>query len=51
MPEKKEAAIQYFQDWFVRVLKQHPKRTAIGDKLKPYYDRYYDRFIKSPDGN
>ena len=51
LPEKKEAAIQYFQDWIVRVLKQHPKRTAIGDKLKPYYDRYYDRFIKSPDGN
>jgi len=47
LPKKKEAAISYFQDWFNRAAKQDPKRTAIGDKLKPYYDR----FVKSSDGN
>lgn len=45
LPAKKESAIQHFQDWFKQVLKQHPKRTAIGDKLKPYYDRFIN-----PDG-
>jgi hypothetical protein len=47
LPAKKEAAIEHFREWFKRVLHQHPKRTAIGDKLKPYYDR----FVKSSDGN
>jgi hypothetical protein len=40
LPEKKEAAIQHFQDWFERRLGQRPSRAAIGEKLKPYYDRF-----------
>jgi hypothetical protein len=47
LPEKKESAIQHFQDWFAKNLSQRPSRAAIGAKLKPYYDR----FIKSPDRN
>jgi hypothetical protein len=45
LPAKKEAAIQHFQDWFERTLNQRPHRSSIGQKLKPYYDR----FIKSAD--
>lgn len=47
LPEKKESAIQYFQDWFAKTLKQRASRAAIGGKLKPYYDR----FVKSADRN
>jgi hypothetical protein len=47
LPEKKESAIQHFQDWFAKNLNQRPSRAAIGAKLKPYYDR----FIKSADRN
>ena len=45
LPAKKEAAIQHLQDWFGRTLNQRPSRTSIGQKLKPYYDR----FMKSAD--
>jgi hypothetical protein len=45
LPAKKEAAIQHFQDWFERTLNQRPSRSSIGEKLKPYYDR----FMKSAD--
>jgi hypothetical protein len=47
LPEKKESAIEHFKDWFAKNLNQRPSRTAIGAKLKPYYDR----FIKSADRN
>jgi hypothetical protein len=40
LPAKKEAAIQYFQDWLARALGIKPSRAAIGEKLKPYYDRF-----------
>jgi hypothetical protein len=40
LPAKKEAAIQYFQDWLPRTLGIKPSRAAIGEKLKPYYDRF-----------
>ena len=45
LPSKKESAIQHFQEWFKRTLNQRPGRSSIGQKLKPYYDR----FIKSTD--
>src|SRR5262249_372303 len=35
LPVKKEAGIQYFQDWFQRALGIRPSRAAIGEKLKP----------------
>jgi hypothetical protein len=39
LPQKKEAAIAHFQSWFQSKLGIRPSRAAIGDKLKPYYDR------------
>jgi hypothetical protein len=47
LPEKKEAAIQHLQEWFAKTLNQCPSRSSIGEKLKPYYDR----FMKSADRN
>ena len=43
MPVKKEAAIEHFQSWFERELGVRPSRAAVGEKLKPYFDK----FIKS----
>ena len=40
LPPKKEAAILHFQDWFQKVIKQRPSRATIGEKLKPYYERF-----------
>jgi hypothetical protein len=40
LPAKKEAAIQYFQDWFQRRTGKKPSRALIGPKLTPYYDRF-----------
>jgi hypothetical protein len=37
LPEKKEAAIQYFQDWFQRRHGIKVSRSAIGQKLTDYY--------------
>jgi hypothetical protein len=45
LPEKKEAGIQHLQDWFEKTHNLQVSRTAIGQRLKPYYDR----FIKSAD--
>ena len=39
MPEKKEAAIQHFQTWFETERGLKASRSAIGQKLKPFYDR------------
>lgn len=39
MPEKKEAAIQHFQTWFEQELGLQASRSAIGQKLKPFFDR------------
>lgn len=39
LPKKKEAAIQYFIDWFRNKHNQSVSRSTIGEKLKPYYDR------------
>jgi hypothetical protein len=47
LPEKKEAAIQHLQEWFAKSLNQRPGRSSIGEKLKPYYER----FMKSTDRN
>ena len=40
LPSKKEAAIQYFQTWFESHKGVCPSRAAIGEKLKPYYDKF-----------
>ena len=45
LPRKKEACIQDFQDWFRDKFGVRPSRAAVGEKLKPYYDR----FVKAPD--
>jgi hypothetical protein len=39
MPSKKEAAIQHFQTWFKEELGLQASRSAIGQKLKPFFDR------------
>jgi hypothetical protein len=43
LPVKKEAAIEYFQSWFARELGTRPSRSAIGEKLTPYYERFVRR--------
>jgi hypothetical protein len=43
LPSKKEAAIQHFQTWFESKLGVGPSRAAIGERLKPYYDRFGKR--------
>ena len=43
LPSKKEAAIQHFQTWFETQLGVKPSRAAIGEKLKPYYDKFGKR--------
>jgi hypothetical protein len=40
MPDKKEAAIEYFQSWFEREHGIRPSRAAVGEKLKPYFDKF-----------
>jgi hypothetical protein len=40
LPSKKEAAIQHFQSWFEAQLNVQPSRAAIGERLKPYYDKF-----------
>ena len=40
MPGKKEAAIEHFQSWFRREHGVQASRSAVGQKLKPYYDRF-----------
>jgi hypothetical protein len=40
LPSKKEAAIQQFQTWFQRELGLQPSRSAIGEKLTPYYKKF-----------
>jgi len=40
LPSKKEAAIQYFQSWFHVTFGVEPSRAAIGERLKPYYDKF-----------
>jgi hypothetical protein len=45
LPEKKEACIAHFQIWFHKTFSVRPSRAAVGEKLKPYYDR----FVKAED--
>ena len=40
LPEKKEAAIEYFQKWFADRTQELPSRTMVGQKLTPYYQRF-----------
>jgi hypothetical protein len=40
LPEKKEAAIEHFRSWFEQEHRIEPSRSAVGEKLKPYYDRF-----------
>jgi hypothetical protein len=40
LPEKKEATIAYFQSWFDREHGVKASRSVVGEKLKPYYDRF-----------
>ena len=41
MPQKKEAAIQLMMSWFENTQKQKPSRSAISEKLTPYYRRFF----------
>ena len=40
LPDKKEAAIHRFQDWFHSQFGVRPSRAAIGEKLTPYYETH-----------
>jgi hypothetical protein len=40
LPDKKEAAIEHFRDWFRREHGIPASRSVVGEKLKPYYDRF-----------
>lgn len=39
-PTKKEAAIEHFRSWFEREHGIKASRSVVGEKLKPYYDRF-----------
>jgi hypothetical protein len=41
LPQKKEAAIAHFQDWFRENFGVSASRSAIGQKLTPYYDKLF----------
>lgn len=41
MPQKKEAAIQLMVSWFETTQKQKPSRSAVSEKLTPYYRRFF----------
>jgi hypothetical protein len=41
MPQKKEAAIQLMVSWFENTHKQKPSRSAVSEKLTPYYRRFF----------
>jgi len=41
MPQKKEAAIQHMANWFETTQKQKPSRSAVSEKLTPYYRRFF----------
>jgi hypothetical protein len=40
LPEKKEAGIEHLRSWFEREHGIRASRSVIGDKLKPYYDKF-----------
>jgi hypothetical protein len=40
LPEKKEAAIEHFRCWFQSEHGIKASRSVMGEKLKPYYDRF-----------
>src|SRR5262245_37804101 len=41
MPQKKEAAIQHMVNWFENTQKRKPSRSAVSEKLTPYYRRFF----------
>lgn len=41
MPQKKEAAIQQMLSWFETAHNQKPSRSAVSEKLTPYYRRFF----------
>lgn len=41
MPQKKEAAIQLMVSWFETTQNQKPSRSAVSEKLTPYYRRFF----------
>ena len=41
MPQKKEAAIQHIVSWFETTQRQKPSRSAVSEKLTPYYRRFF----------
>ena len=41
MPRKKEAAIHHMLDWFETQGGQKPSRSAVSEKLTPYYRKFF----------
>jgi hypothetical protein len=41
LPDKKEAAIEHLRVWFRQEHGISASRSAVGDKLKPYYDKFF----------
>jgi hypothetical protein len=39
MPIKKEAAIAHIQNWFIQTFGKDVSRAAVGERLKPYFDK------------
>jgi hypothetical protein len=49
LPQKKEAAIQHIIGWFASTqTRQVPSRSAVSEKLTPYYRRFFsDKYENS----
>jgi hypothetical protein len=43
LPKKKEAAIEHLRNWFEREYGVKASRSVVGEKLKPYYDKFVKR--------
>jgi len=41
LPVKKEAAIEQILTWFKTTQNQNPSRSAVSEKLTPYYERFF----------
>ena len=48
MPQKKEAAIQHMVSWFEKTQKQKPSRSAVSEKLTPYYRKFFSAIGQGP---
>lgn len=50
MPSKKESAIAYFTNWFKKELGEEASRSAVGQRLKIYYDQLFKKKTENSGG-